>query len=473
MREAGFLGMLVGTVCELVWNFVHPRPLASRWAAVFAVGLAGLQCFHIPLVFGLLPLTNSVTLTAVVVVSVQLCAMLVSQVGTAFVIVSGRSPVQYKVLAMIVATLIGTLVTSGPLWAREASFVVTVVTFPLLLLAFTMSVAARTSQVVAGDVVKEENGLPDDGLFDVNFPTALIFLCFSSNALLGDALNDMGTELKVRETLMAGDTSVSLTHSVAVLVSMCCAFVMGSAFQGQRQELFIVLWAFAQLIRGVGLEYVSLERAWLMAVFVFLDRLVGPVGEAAMDVALLGLLQGGREKSWPSLPRIPATGAWVFKSTVERLQRPLCGMALMRLQRSSAPVFVPPACAFVAAAFVVHLFHRGRRDAVESDVKYSRTDRKEKEAPHPRQPHRTANTARVRNVAHTCAHESQAKEEMDEGREVSQVQICEQHELAEDLDQLKCAVEELELPPEKSVSLEWVRLKLVGSRFTADPQIHA
>merc|ERR1711957_820606 len=103
------------------------------------------------------------------------------------------------------------------------------------------------------------------------------------------------------------------------------------------------------------MELLTPDKTWLMFVFVFADKFTGPLGQAAIDTALLTLMRQSREagigKGWP---RMPANALWTLRTAAERLERPMCQLLLLRFGAGNAPVWVPITFATVAVLFVEH-----------------------------------------------------------------------------------------------------------------------
>jgi len=103
------------------------------------------------------------------------------------------------------------------------------------------------------------------------------------------------------------------------------------------------------------------ETTRLMFAFVFFDKLTGPLGSAAMDMALLALIRrdGGGHASrltW----RLPANAMWTLRQPAELLQRTACQMML--LQFGNVPWWVSMAFTATSVGFVNHTLRPAASD---------------------------------------------------------------------------------------------------------------
>mmetsp|Transcript_109334 Transcript_109334/g.310010 ORF Transcript_109334/g.310010 Transcript_109334/m.310010 type:complete len:153 (-) Transcript_109334:159-617(-) len=144
---------------------------------------------------------------------------------------------------------------------------------------------------------------------------------------------------------------------------MCGGYLSERAASGPgARRAFASLWGLCQLCRGLGMRHLTPERTWLMFTFVFFDKFTGPLGQAAIDTALLALLRrdsGGA--SPPGWPRMPANAVWTLRTAAERLERPLCQLLLLQLGIPRAPAALPVCAAGVSVAFVWTTLRAGDR----------------------------------------------------------------------------------------------------------------
>lgn len=112
--------------------------------------------------------------------------------------------------------------------------------------------------------------------------------------------------------------TLALANQSAVLVSMVLALVSEtSLLQGsasRRGCVFILLWFAVQLVRvmgmALGLLTDDVRGATVVAAFVFVDKYTGPLGNAAVEAALLVTLHQQRESS-AAPPPVAARSSWV------------------------------------------------------------------------------------------------------------------------------------------------------------------
>lgn len=293
----------------------------------------------------------------------------VTQVSTAFVVSSNRSPARYQQLAWITVMILGIIVTLFPSTRETPAFVILVAGLPRVLVASVLvsaSMAGVGAEAVANgtsgtSTSKTANGSEQHGSLSVALPRAARFALFACNGTTGEALNDMATDLRIRDALAMGDTQLDLTYKVAVLLSMGGGFVAESLASGTgARRGFAALWGLCQVIRGLGMVHMTPDKTGLMFFFVFFDKFSGPLGQAAIDTALLSLMRlDGGGKAPFSWPRIPVNAMWTLRTAAERLERPVCQLLLLRLGMANASQWVPLAFTSVAVGFVLHTFRLG------------------------------------------------------------------------------------------------------------------
>mmetsp|Transcript_164571 Transcript_164571/g.316053 ORF Transcript_164571/g.316053 Transcript_164571/m.316053 type:complete len:214 (+) Transcript_164571:106-747(+) len=154
---------------------------------------------------------------------------------------------------------------------------------------------------------------------------------------IGEALTDMATTLAIRKSLKGGKHDLALTNQLMVLSSMLLAYwseTKPSASSSRKSMFFISLWALCQVFRVLALKYVeegSIGKV-LLGGMVFMDKYSGPLGSAALDMALLRVLTQGDERlrsSTSSLIRVPGSLLWTLRTAVTRMERPICQLLLL------------------------------------------------------------------------------------------------------------------------------------------------
>merc|ERR1711957_467430 len=94
--------------------------------------------------------------------------------------------------------------------------------------------------------------------YTVPLPCAAHFALFACNGSIGEALNDMATDLKIRSALSSGDTTLTVSYNIAVILSMSGGFASESLSStvGARR-LFAALWGVCQFLRSFGMELLT------------------------------------------------------------------------------------------------------------------------------------------------------------------------------------------------------------------------
>jgi len=248
--------------------------------------------------------------------------------------------------------ILGSLITGG--WIaifREPTVVLMLGAAPFLIVT-TCLLLAPTDDAHVG--AAEDTKATQVATTYINLRYALLFAVFATNGSTGEALNDMATELKTRAALQTGDTTLQLAYNLAVILSMSLGFASESLASSDRaRKGFILVWSGCQAMRGFGMELMSPDRIWLVFLFVFCDKFSGPLGQAAIDTALLRLISRGSSEKPKQWFAVPANGMWTYRSAISSLERPMCGLILMSLQMANAPLWLPMALASFACGFVL------------------------------------------------------------------------------------------------------------------------
>lgn len=351
-RRTGLQAMCIIVLLDLAWTNTHPQAFSLLQVAA-AAGLSVCCHFlHLLLAFGVFVGAYSYTTAMALQFGTGLPWIFVSQVGTEFVVATGRSPARFQILAWITVMFLGTMVTVYPAMRESTWLVIAIAGLPRLVVCLALVWEASVGVVQRGEAA-EASG---DSSYSVALPRAARFAVFACNGSTGEALNDMATDLKIRRALTAGDTQMTVTYNLAVVLSMFGGYVSESFAAGKEgpRRMFSVLWFCSQVFRSVGMDFLTPDRNWLMFTFVFMDKFTGPLGQAAIDTALLAVMRRGRDEGRGSSPgpRLPANALWTVRTAAERLERPACQLLLLTLQVDRAPVWLPVSAALVATAFV-------------------------------------------------------------------------------------------------------------------------
>eukprot|EP00931_Biecheleriopsis_adriatica_P073539 TRINITY_DN47800_c0_g1_i1.p1 TRINITY_DN47800_c0_g1~~TRINITY_DN47800_c0_g1_i1.p1 ORF type:complete len:432 (-),score=54.62 TRINITY_DN47800_c0_g1_i1:127-1353(-) len=360
-RHTSLMSMCVLILLDLVWANVHPRPLGlgSTAAAAALSGIAFMT--HLLLAYGVLRVVEysfNVGMALQLVTAVPW--IFVQQLGTAFVVSSGRSPARFQMLAWITVMILGTLVTMYPTLRQNTLFVVGVASSPRLIVAAVLFCARLLGPASTGAKSVKEKGDGNDS-YSIALPRAFGFTLFACNGTLGEAINDMATELTIRGALKSGETSLTIAYNIAVILSMCAGFVSDSmASSDGARRIFSLCWAGCQVFRSCSMHLLSSDHIWLMFAFVFGDKFTGPLGQSAIDTALLKVMQRGRDESTgKAWPRIPANAMWTLRTATERLERPLCQLVLLRFGAGNAPPWLPITLTLLSVSLVQFTLRSG------------------------------------------------------------------------------------------------------------------
>eukprot|EP00929_Paragymnodinium_shiwhaense_P075308 TRINITY_DN38493_c0_g1_i1.p1 TRINITY_DN38493_c0_g1~~TRINITY_DN38493_c0_g1_i1.p1 ORF type:complete len:412 (-),score=67.31 TRINITY_DN38493_c0_g1_i1:498-1733(-) len=371
-RRSSLMALCTVVPFDMLWNALHPQPLRLGAAAAVAGLLSALHTLHLTLAFRIttvVPYTYTIALSLQVLIA--LLAILVTQVGTAYIVSSNRSGARFQMLAWITIMIIGSLGTAFPALRKSPALSVAVASLPRIAIFLTLLLAGRRAPKVE-EATNGQGASEKDEEETEMVPVGRVakFLLFAANGSTGESLNDMATDLKVREALAAGNTTLALSYNAAVILSMCGGFLTESLASGKNARCgFAVVWGLCQLGRGFGMEYLTADRTWLMFVFVLFDKFAGPLGQAAIDTALLAVMKAGRSKDVASTSRtVPANALWTMRTVIERLERPACQLMLLTLQMSNAPPYVPPLTAGVSVMFVLHTLLLADDDKVKKEA---------------------------------------------------------------------------------------------------------
>lgn len=362
------MSMCVVILVDLLWANVHPKPVELGSAAAAAAFASIGASLHVLLAFGFLASVEyTFSVGMVLQFSATLPWILVQQLGTDFVVATGRSPARFQILAWITVMILGTLVTIYPTLRESPLFVIGVASSPRLIVTMVLLLAALSDVGNSSSNMAKKQRTDDDS-YSVALPRAARFALFACNGSVGEALNDMATDLKIRKALSGGDTTLTIAYNIAVMLSMCGGFISESLAGGEgARRIFSGLWGACQFFRSCGMEFLTPDQTWLMFVFVFGDKFTGPLGQAAIDTALLSVMRRGRSKSdGEGWPRMPANALWTLRTAAERLERPLCQLILLRFEAGSAPLWVPITFALIAVSFVQFTLRPGDESSTKS-----------------------------------------------------------------------------------------------------------
>eukprot|EP00927_Polykrikos_kofoidii_P066872 TRINITY_DN62432_c0_g1_i1.p1 TRINITY_DN62432_c0_g1~~TRINITY_DN62432_c0_g1_i1.p1 ORF type:complete len:440 (-),score=43.10 TRINITY_DN62432_c0_g1_i1:22-1260(-) len=358
-RQTGLMVMCVTIMLDLLWANFHPKPVRLILATFAAAVSAGSHIVHLVFAFGLTPWSYSFSVAMVLQVATHLPWILVQQVGTDFVVRTGRSPARFQILAWITIMGLGTLVTLYPSLRNFLTFVLCVASAPRVVVTIALLLSSLASAAEQNNNTTKDVTASD--YHSVAMPRAAVFALFACNGSVGEALNDMATDLKIRTAQSAGDTQLTLAYNAAVTLSMMGGYASETHASGTgARRVFGALWCLVQIFRSLGMELLTPDRTWLMFVFVFCDKFTGPLGQAAIDTALLRLMRRGRDKAdGAGWPRMAENALWTVRTAADRLERPVCQMLLLRSGADNAPAWLVICFALIATGFVQVVLREG------------------------------------------------------------------------------------------------------------------
>jgi hypothetical protein len=300
-RQAVAQGLIVSLSAEMLWTWVHPRCISSKVAALALALSSAVTAAGILMACGYGG-TYSPDLAFFLQVLAGVLTIPVNQLGASWRLQQSNSPARYRMFGWIGVVGLGTLTLVAPASSHPVVVVMLSSAFPLFLALQLRSDGDPPSvkQVAA----KQPVGIA------VSLAPALVFTFFScvvgTNA---EAVNDMAIGLKVRNELSKGRSKLALSNNLSILASQMLALASETGFWQDdldfRSLVFCAMWCACQLCRAFGLEMIHGSSNWsaaLVASFVFVDKYTGPLGQAALELAGIRILQqslvSGSEDGW-------------------------------------------------------------------------------------------------------------------------------------------------------------------------------
>eukprot|EP00928_Gymnodinium_smaydae_P041918 TRINITY_DN28303_c0_g3_i1.p1 TRINITY_DN28303_c0_g3~~TRINITY_DN28303_c0_g3_i1.p1 ORF type:complete len:429 (-),score=46.65 TRINITY_DN28303_c0_g3_i1:78-1364(-) len=354
---------ICSVLTEIAWCAWHPQNLASSTCCLAALLHAIVQGLQIALAFG----ADQDSYTYSVALPLQGLAALslipVAQIGNNDTLRRQVSPARYRMLATLASVFfaVWNLVGYGttiPWVAASCCIIPSVAVAFLLFQNDTCHASERSSSAES----ERKNGCAQHYVGASGAFAFLVFGC--AVGTIGEAMMDMATTLSIRNSLQKGRQDLALTNQCSILISMSLAYFTETRLGGgaaSRAGLFILSWTGCQLFRGAALDLLEVGSMGLplLAAFAFLDKYTGPLGSAALDVALLKLMRFGARKEEKSTGVRPTSEVlWTARMVVSKVERPICQLVL--LHTTGMPVkqvawpFTLVTCIFVLA---LHLWH--------------------------------------------------------------------------------------------------------------------
>jgi len=361
MRRTNLMTLCVVIVLDLAWVNIHPQPVSQPVVTIAAFVATTAHGIHLLSAFGLSTLIPyDFNIACLLQVLTNMSWIFVSQLGTVYVVSHRRSPARFQILAWITVMVLGCLVTLFPVIREQRLLIICVAVAPRAVVALLIGLSRSDSCADAQGRSASEQSVKNEGTM-VAFSSAFKFTIFACNGTIGESLNDMATDLQIRTALSAGDTKLTLAYNCAVLLSMFGGLAFETMTSGTGARcVFAGVWGACQIFRGLGMQYLSPERLWLIFGFVFFDKFSGPLGQAAVDTALLALLHPADKEPMKANTRgIPSTAIWTVRTAAERLERPSCQLLLLMFGAAHAPCWLPLTFSMISVAFVIFILQYG------------------------------------------------------------------------------------------------------------------
>jgi len=344
MRNAFLQSQALAIAAEILWSGIHPLSLSRPACAVAAAVSAVLQGAHLSLAFGASEGIYCMSLALPLQATSNLAWIPVVQVGYNYTLERQISPARYRIIAWLVAVGLAAAVLLTPICAR-AWLAVPVSLLPACVVVLLFALAGdrlESSNGTAGETRPAAKAIGASGLgqLRVGPDSAAGFLLLGCcSGTLGEAVTDMAFSLAIRESLIGGRRDLALANQLAIFVSMSLAYISetrpgGGALQWGRP--FILAWAACQILRSFALHLVRATGTGvpvlLVGVCALFDKYTGPLGSAALDIALLAILKRGAVTVQADKRQIsvPGTLLWTMRNGISRLERPICQLVLLR-----------------------------------------------------------------------------------------------------------------------------------------------
>ncbi|CAJ1390311.1 unnamed protein product, partial [Effrenium voratum] len=332
MHSALLQSELLSVALEMLWSAYHPEALRFAWCAWCAALCAALQCVN--MVLACVGTTYSYQVALAFQVAAGLALIPVRQVGNNFTLARRVSPARYRILAWLVAVL---LAVTCLLSEQMASVWVLAPCAALPALGAAVALASATGRGAGGT---SEAKLGSAGNQGVGWGASALFLALGCGlGTTGEAMMDMAVNLAVRRRLQQGSRDLALMNQFSIFCSMSLAYLSETQrFGAHSSEKFIGAWLGCQLLRGFSLHLLEAGQLGvaLLAVFAFLDKYTGPLGAAALDVALLRVLEPkDSSTAWCTAPQarlVPSTLLWTSRMVFARVERPACKLLLLHFE---------------------------------------------------------------------------------------------------------------------------------------------
>jgi len=364
LRAAYLLVKILCSPADVIWQLGHPQ-LLSKGSLVAAALIASAAWTLLgAAAAGVVKLEWRVCLAANVAANFLMIPL--AQMGSYACLARGQSPAPFKMTTRFLATLSSTFLFLFPEQGTRPAVVVLLLALPTFFVALALLFGEL--KTVEGAAKKAINGMvsASDGRSFL-----LAGLCVGT---MGEAINDMATELQVRASLQSS-TDLALTNNISILIVICVAMGLWlpSGKNSGMKIVFSVGWFLCQSCRAPILYWMYSRRSVdalpamghaLFALSAIMDKLFGALGTGAFDTALLKFLNTRHSPSG----RVRCSSLWVVRQAWERMERPL--VQLLALSFPSALVFLivfAPCAAAMNAVFTTRVLAESPKEAPNAD----------------------------------------------------------------------------------------------------------
>jgi hypothetical protein len=385
-HRPAFLHACVSAIAvELFYNWIRPKATSKRTAGLLLLCSAVCSAIDRAGVFGLLPAADadaggagaggasfdpvlstelnsgslhySYQMSFVLQLAASCFAIPTSQLGALYTVNHPTvSQASWRILGWIVTVALGLGALLLPQLVAAPGVALTLSVLPSVGLASVLCAAPAADNGTGGgdggcakpppatSPSPPTNMLPT-AAGSATTTTALTFICCGGVVgTNGEALLD--TFLGV---LTRAHVKLALWNQAAVLLAMVLAYGAESRLKrwdksaAQRSMVYLWVWAGSQLLRVLLIKSITPETGQLLFGLVLLDKFSGPLGGAALEMALLALLTtsrttktgggggGGGAEQW-----IPFAFLMTVRTAVETTSRPFAEWVLLPLLHDPA-----------------------------------------------------------------------------------------------------------------------------------------
>mmetsp|Transcript_5955 Transcript_5955/g.8784 ORF Transcript_5955/g.8784 Transcript_5955/m.8784 type:complete len:425 (+) Transcript_5955:156-1430(+) len=386
MRKCFLQTRVLAVLIEMF--FFTESVLSFRLAGLCMAGVSLFSLLASASGFGLISRNFLVPCT----VCARLCQIPAIHIANTYALTHKTSKWKFKALAWIMAEILATAALlpglNRLLTQPITAFIIC--GLPPFILAVLLFQKGKTdsSFLINGKTKKDKNNIEKTRLsLKITALYTLIACCLGT---CGEALNDMIIDLKVRNALKAGNSSLAMAYNLAVIFAMSAAYLVESRAddlkKARHRQLFVLFWFATQVFRSFAMPIIHSGATIVLACTVLLDKFAGPLGGAALDASLLELLHSStttsisssekksfdNKSSTSSMRRygLQVGGLWALRSGFEKVERPVIQLFLLSQGAQETPLWLPPLfSAGTATAVVLILEFYGQQVEHTHDTK--------------------------------------------------------------------------------------------------------